>query len=569
VFFYDYNQMTTEEISAKLGPAPKATSASALSAALSGRTIKLVLDDGPVLEYSFADEGSLTLVEDGAAAITGPYSALDIREVVLFSHMIPGTQRGYNVIINEKTNVATVFEVWFGGPKGDAREVQRQIYQGYVDNGAVIEARHKLTNRLEGKGLYWKDDRGVELLTFFPSVMYSSFVEISHPRGGITVCAPSDFIKINENLYIYSRVEAEFSGTMVLEVLELYSVSQIGVRLGFDEKDELDYILYRGKGEVTGQIATYEKLTDYGETLSLRGSSSLNDEKPKGYRPVYRPKYMHPDLTKEQVEEAIAKNKDVFSVSDIMSGKNDMDDCDLMIGKTFTLRFDNNGPAWEYEVLTIDTLKWRNVGEEEWHEERYKAFEPAENIVLFSHLHSDSPEHRNVTNAIDFSNGLVTCVDAHIGNERSVWEVGNCVHFGVLDMPGITPPGIRRHQFTDELVGKAFTWIYSEKMSSIHVYSSPESYSWTIFLENGAGGMMWSSPCFYVKLREDAYLFCWVEEKCNGAQGLMVFNPRLMHDAGYFFRADQNGLRLSTLGAYARMAGTYDINKYFELKNRN
>ena len=105
-------------------------------------------------------------------------------------------------------------------------------------------------------------------------------------------------------------------------------------------------------------------------------------------------------------------------------------------------------------------------------------------------------------------------------------------------------------------------------MNSIHVYSSPESYSWTIFDGNNGGGPTWSSPCFYIKLRPDVYLFQWVEEKCNGSQGLMVFNPRLMHDAGYFFHADENGLSLTTLGAYARTCGDFDIMKYFELKNR-
>ena len=121
--------------------------------------------------------------------------------------------------------------------------------------------RHKTTNRLEGKGFHWVDDRGVELLTFYPSVIYSSFVEISNPRGGITICCPSDFIKVNDNLFIYSRIECEFSGTMVLEVIDLYGVKQIGVRLGFDENDELDYVMYRAKGDITQKKSAETKAT--------------------------------------------------------------------------------------------------------------------------------------------------------------------------------------------------------------------------------------------------------------------------------------------------------------------
>ena len=568
MFFYEYNNISKDYIADKLGAKPKAVSASALTEKLAGKNIKVILDNGTTLAYDFKTCCEVVLTENGGEAITCAYSALDLRELNLVTLMIPGTLRGFNLIFNEKTGLATVFEVWFGIYERSLREVRREIYQGYVESYGDPGKRYKTTNRLEGKGFFWTDDRGVELLTFYPSVMYSSFVEISNPRGGITICAPSDFIKVSDNLYIYSRVECEYSGTMVLEVIDLYGIKQIGVRLGFDENDELDYVMYRGKGVITGQGATYEEMTDYGENLNVNVGGNPDAVKEKGDRPVYRPQLLHPDLTKEEVEAYIAKNTSIYSGTSIMKGTNDMDESEYMIGKSFAIKFDDGTTGLEYEIVALNTLKWRNVGETEWHEEMYKAFEPAENIILFSHMQTGTPDHHNITNAIDFSNGLVTCVDAKIGNYRSAWEVGNCVHFGVLEMEGVTPPTVRRHEFTTDLVGKSYAWVYSDTMSSIHVYSSPESYSWTIFLDGNAGGMMWSSPCFYIKLREDAYMFAWVEEKCNGSQGLMVFNPRLMHDAGYFFHADHEGLSLTTFGAYSRTCGEFDIKKYFDMKNR-
>lgn len=568
MFFYEYNNISKDYIADKLGAKPKAVSASALTEKLAGKNIKVILDNGTTLAYDFKTCCEVVLTENGGEAITCAYSALDLRELNLVTLMIPGALRGFNLIFNEKTGLATVFEVWFGIYERSLREVRREIYQGYVESYGDPGKRYKTTNRLEGKGFFWTDDRGVELLTFYPSVMYSSFVEISNPRGGITICAPSDFIKVSDNLYIYSRVECEYSGTMVLEVIDLYGIKQIGVRLGFDENDELDYVMYRGKGVITGQGATYEEMTDYGENLNVNVGGNPDAVKEKGDRPVYRPQLLHPDLTKEEVEAYIAKNTSIYSGTSIMKGTNDMDESEYMIGKSFAIKFDDGTTGLEYEIVALNTLKWRNVGETEWHEEMYKAFEPAENIILFSHMQTGTPDHHNITNAIDFSNGLVTCVDAKIGNYRSAWEVGNCVHFGVLEMEGVTPPTVRRHEFTTDLVGKSYAWVYSDTMSSIHVYSSPESYSWTIFLDGNAGGMMWSSPCFYIKLREDAYMFAWVEEKCNGSQGLMVFNPRLMHDAGYFFHADHEGLSLTTFGAYSRTCGEFDIKKYFDMKNR-
>ena len=103
-------------------------------------------------------------------------------------------------------------------------------------------------------------------------------------------------------------------------------------------------------------------------------------------------------------------------------------------------------------------------------------------------------------------------------------------------------------------------------MNSIHIYTAPESYCWVILQPDNSGGAMWSSPCWYVKLRDDAYLFQWVEEKCNGSQGLVVINPKILHDGGFFFGVSHSGLKLSITGAYGRELGRYDILKYFGRK---
>ena len=32
---------------------------------------------------------------------------------------------------------------------------------------------------------------------------------------------------------------------------------------------------------------------------------------------------------------------------------------DLLVGKEFTLRYDNEGPAWNYRILDLYNLQWR------------------------------------------------------------------------------------------------------------------------------------------------------------------------------------------------------------------
>jgi len=109
---FKYTKLTKEQIATKLKAAeggPK--SASAFSNVLNGKTVKIVTQDGPTLEYKFGTNRRLTLTE-GGKQISAGYGELALNQMVFFSHLIPGEQKGYNVFIDQKTNLATVFEVW-------------------------------------------------------------------------------------------------------------------------------------------------------------------------------------------------------------------------------------------------------------------------------------------------------------------------------------------------------------------------------------------------------------------------------------------------------------------------
>lgn len=570
--FYDkYTALTAEQIQEKLTPTPKA--AAGCQVGLEGKQIKLVLDKGPALAYSFGAD-TLTFTEDGGASIEAPYSARKLKNIILVTHMVPDSVKGFNLIIDESTNLATVFEVWFCGFEPDKREVWRQYYTGYVETeGPAPEERHSLTNRFEGTGTHWCDDNGVEMLYFFPSVVWSSYVELSNPRGGITLTAPSDYLKINDSTFIYSRSEQEFGGGFSLEVIDMFTVEHIGVRLAFDLKDELVYGMYSGKGEFTGRCTNLEPLADYGTEIPFSAHHQKEMlEAGKGARPSYRPRFLHKDYSQEEVDDLVDNNCRVFEGRSIMTSRNTMEITEYMVGYKFTLRFDD-GPAWEYEIIDKMHLKWRVEGEQEWHEEKFAGYEAAKDLVIFAHVCSGSKPLHCLTHAVDFSNSLVTCVDAFLGNGRKPWQVGHEAIFGVLEMDGApTPPAIRRHSFTNDLLGTAFAWTYGSHMQSIHVYSTPESYSWTIIMPNNAGGWMWSSPCLYVKLREDAYLMSWTEDDCNGNQGIFVLNPWIMHDAGFFFgigdTEEKPDVHLHEMGAFARPLAGYDLKRFYEYKQK-
>jgi hypothetical protein len=560
-----YTKLTPEQIAGKLAALSGPTSASPLSDALAGKTLRLVLDGGPALTYRFADRTRLSLTEGDGGAVQAGYGALTLDRVVLFSHLVPRTQRGYTVAIDQDSNLVTVFETWFSGYE-DNREVQRHISYGYVDQAgtAAPAGRHAITNRIEGKGFYWKQDSGVETLEHYPTVLYSNFVELSRFGGELSYCAPSDYIKISDDKYIYSRVEAEFSGVMTTYALDPNKAEQVGMRLGFTETDALEYYLFRGRGEWLGQIAQFEPFGDVGEKVPL-GNRNLTA---KGARAVYRPLKTNPIMTRAQVDAAVAQTKTVFTPNNAMAG-NKGPISTFLAGKELTLRYDS-GLAVQYRFASADTLRWRREGVADgvWRDEKYESWESAPGVIMFGHLLTGAPDHDAFSVVVDFDHALVTCLHGTMGTPYMGNEAAVKTLFGVVEMAGLTPPRYRRHQYTDELVGRAVSWNYRPGLTSMHLYSTPHSLSWIIFLENGAGGLEWSGPASYVKIREELYLAYWLEEACNGTLGTILVNLRTMRNCGVDYAAGPKGLRLNAVGAHARHAGRFNTAKYFTPKAR-
>ena len=579
---FKYTKLTKEQIDKKLIPtAAGPQCVSEYSDILAGKSLKIITDNGPTLNYTFKDKRKLVLAEDGGASVESGYGALTLKQVVFFSHMIPKTQKGYNVFVDLNTNLVTVFEIWLSGGKKeitlskkefiiDNREVQRQIYFGYVEIAGqeAPKERHHLTNRIEGKGMYWRQDTGIETLELYHSIVSSNFVELTRHADDLSYCSPSDYILVNDNMFIYERTECEFSGIMTMYVVDLFTETQAGMRLGFNEKDELEYYMFRGTGKVVGQLAYLEPFDDHGDKPMVVQAQADPQSPGKGQRLVYRPIRDFQYMTDEEVHQAALKSTKAFGgavgAPQMMAGNN-MPFSDMLVGKAFTLRYDNGGPVWHYKITEKYKLKYREDGESEWHEEDYRAYEADEKLIWFSHFLTDSKPRASVQIALDLINGLTTCIYSRMGTKYFGNETTYQAIFGVVEMEGLNPPQYIRHEITDELVGHGFSWSYSDQMTSLHLYATPHSMSWTIFTGNQTLGAQWSSPCIYVKIRDGVYIFVQNEEACNGAEMIVMINTKIMHDCGFGFSGGAGGVNLGLTGAIGRHIGMYDVKKYYRL----
>ncbi len=571
-----YTKLSEQQIANKLSPVAGSgpTSVSPLADVFAGKSIRIVTDKGPALAYTFKGTKRLSLAENGGGAAEAGYGALTQGSVVFFSHMIPNTQRGYAVVIDQDTNLTTVFELWFSGYE-DNREVQREIYYGYVEQPGqeAPKNRHVATNRVEGKGFYWKQDNGAETLEFYPSAAYSHFVELSRLGGELGFCGPSDYIKIDENRYIYTRTECEFAGTFTAYVMDLNRIEQVGMRLGFNADDALEYYVFRGKGEWLGQLAQFEKFGD--ESGNPVPAAAPGQTPAKGARRVYRPFKTMAKMTPAQVDAVCAKHTSAFAPRAIAPGPNAPaasmagnlgPNTDWLGGKSFTLRYDH-AAAMEYRFDDAETLNWRKEEGSNWSKAPYRAYESSPGVILFGHLLEGEPNHDGHSIVADFDQGLVTCFNGFLNTPYFANEAGVKIHFGVIEMEGLIPPKYRRHVLTDEMVGRAVSQNYAPGLTSMHLYSTPHSLSWIIFTGTDAGGLEWSGPASYVKIRNGLYFMYWLEEACNGTLGTILVNLHTMRDVGIGYNCGENGLNMSAMGAHERLAGQFDVRRFYQVKS--
>lgn len=581
-YYYAWTALGTEAIQAKLDAVAAAgpACASGLDQGLAGKSLEIITDKGTTgvagvtLSYRFSAGNRLTLSENGGAAINAGYGALRMGGITFFAHLIPGTLKGYAVTVDNDTGIVTVMELWFAGYDKRKREVMREVYQGYVaETGKPAPGgRHAFTNRVEGSGWFWRQDNGHESLEFYPSIAYTHWVELTRMSRHQGYSAPADYIDIDEGRHIYTRTECEFSGIFTTYVFDQNRAKQVGLRLGFNAADELEFYVFRGTGEWLGQIAKYEKfdVTDGGPMLPRPGpgQAATVDATAKGARAVYRPNETYKHMTNAEIDAAVKENTRVFSQRvGAGSGATGMathvkSPSTRLAGRIATIVYDG-GPTMDYQFTGVEELKWRMNGGA-WETARYNAWEAAPGVFLFGHVLAGTKDHEGHIVVADFENGKVSCYNGYLNTPYIPNDAGCRPLFGKLVSDGVPDPGIDRHDFTEDMLGRCITFSYQPGLTSMHFYSTPRTTSWIIFTPTGAAGLEWCGSGSQIKIRDGLYFLYWVEEACNGTLGTILLNMHTMHDSGIGYHCGTEGLSMSPVSALLGHAGQFNLGKYFE-----
>ena len=557
LFRYPYTDLNEAQIAARLAPAAAAGPGSkARLEDLAGTSLQVVTDGAGALAWQFGAGQTVTF--DGKQA---RYGALALGPVTLIAHVVPGTAKAYAIAWNRPANLATVFELWFGGgPAPRAREVNRAVWHGYTGNGAAPRERHQATLRLEGRGFMWQEDTGNRTVEYYPSSTYSHWIELDRLKDFRGYSAPTDYIQLTEEMYAVARIEAEFSGLLHLYVTDVNRLQQAGLRFGFNGADSLEFYMFRGTGEWLGQIARFEKLGDFSaDPLPIPNAR-------KGERRVYRPLATMDKMSRAEVDALVASgNVHVFDKPSPMAG-NGTAPSGALANRVFAIEYDG-GPRMEYRFQSADQLQWRKDARGDFRTARYNAWEMMPGAFIFGHLLDGEPNHDGHIVVADLANGLATNFRGYLNTPYFANEAGCETLFGKVVGAGIPNPGRKRHERTRDMLGRAFTWEYSPGLNSMHLYSTPYTTSWIIPTADGHFATEWSGSGDFVKIRDQLYFGRWQEEACNGTLGTVLINMRTMHDAGIGYHCGkQGGLSMSAVGAPSRHAGKFDVERFFPVR---
>jgi len=229
-------------------------------------------------------------------------------------------------------------------------------------------------------------------------------------------------------------------------------------------------------------------------------------------------------------------------------------DSDALTGKTVDMTFGDYSLSCRFE--STNTVVWSENGGAE-HTEFCQVHEAPgyDDVFLIVFYCAGSKPPRAMNLVLDLGTGLVTQCDAHLGVPGAAIEVGREFRFGRVAGAGEDIP---LHGFTTELVGKAVTWHYGGGAPDVrHIYTMPLYYTYIMI----RGDQCWtaSNPADYIKIRDDLYVFSFVEERQAGLQSLFLINMKEIHDVGAFFGVSVKGISCKTLGAVGELAEPYEV----------
>ena len=204
--------------------------------------------------------------------------------------------------------------------------------------------------------------------------------------------------------------------------------------------------------------------------------------------------------------------------------------CFELEGKTFDFAIDCGLETGDIHLEFVDrnNVKWSiHSGATTGESSHYEVRKADDDTYLVTYC-MDEPR-ANHTFIIDLEQGLVTFLRCSLGeNPYYPYLIESHWGFGYIKVEGEEHTDIRRHGFTDDVIGTGVKWNYGHRMATTHIYYSSNwyriQYSRRSAGTSALGSLMRSlpgpdEPCYYVKIKEGMYVVSCTEQNMEKLLG--------------------------------------------------
>jgi hypothetical protein len=183
-------------------------------------------------------------------------------------------------------------------------------------------------------------------------------------------------------------------------------------------------------------------------------------------------------------------------------------------------------------------------------DDTYELFEMQPGLFYLHYRRSAEDHPVVVSAAIDLTNGQITGAIGELGLQPSPHLARQRWFQGQITGTGATPADA--HPLTDELIGRRIRYAYSSSDVYDHVYLNTNLFTW-LCLGGAELGFGDTDRCTYWKLRDNTYLFSWLEKNV-GVEGMVLIDLAAKRTVGIQFGIDQQSGDLVniTMGSHLR-----------------
>jgi len=219
---------------------------------LEEKSLKIVTYPGSSLEFEFTGENWLLRNYKGEWR-QEYYESYDAAPGIVFMFH-QQTQRVNDEIISTtppkmtalcidfNTDLVTINDAQIGNYEYTPRDVSSQISFGAIErNGVAPQERHSFTDDFVGRVAAWKvGDLWLTHHYINPQFFLNEIGGMTPDSLFLTVAEPARYVKIAEDVYVFTWREMAGPGLMGMDVMDTKTMTSVGMFYGISEDDRLE-----------------------------------------------------------------------------------------------------------------------------------------------------------------------------------------------------------------------------------------------------------------------------------------------------------------------------------------